>query len=39
MQQRLVEINTIIKSQNFHDWLEAQKEGGSESLLASDPIW
>ncbi|KAH7079951.1 hypothetical protein BKA63DRAFT_231237 [Paraphoma chrysanthemicola] len=38
MNQRLEEINTIIKSQHFHDWLASQKEEGSRSLLASDPI-
>ncbi|KAF2033064.1 hypothetical protein EK21DRAFT_98394 [Setomelanomma holmii] len=38
MKQRLVEINTIIKSQNFHDWLASQKEEGSKSSVPTDPI-
>lgn len=39
MKQRLEEINTIIKSQNFYEWLATQNEKGSKSRLGADSLW
>jgi hypothetical protein len=39
MRRRLEEINSIIKAQNFYDWLTEQKEVGSRPALAPDPLW
>jgi len=39
MKQRLEEINEIIKSQNYYEWLASQKEQESKSLIAADPLW
>lgn len=39
MKQRLEEIDSIIKTQHFYDWLATQKERNGESLLTTDPVW
>jgi hypothetical protein len=39
MRRRLEEINSIIKAQNFYDWLTEQKEVGSRPALGPDPLW
>ncbi|KAF2820707.1 hypothetical protein CC86DRAFT_333315 [Ophiobolus disseminans] len=38
MKQRLEEIDQIIKSQNYYEWLATQKEQESRSLIAADPL-
>jgi hypothetical protein len=35
----LEEINTAVKTQNFHEWLATQKEHHSKTLYASDSLW
>lgn len=39
MRHRLEEINNIIKAQNYYEWLAAQKEEDSKTLIATDPLW
>jgi E3 ubiquitin-protein ligase RHA2 len=39
MKQRLEEINTTIKTQNFYDWLAEQKEHSTKTFSASDSLW
>jgi E3 ubiquitin-protein ligase RHA2 len=39
MKQRLEEINTRVKTQNFGEWLASQKEHHSKSLYDSDSLW
>jgi hypothetical protein len=39
MKQRLEEINTRVKTQNFSEWLTSQKEHHLKSLYDSDSLW
>jgi hypothetical protein len=39
MQQRLEEINKVIKTQNYYEWRTSQAEKNEKSLSASDPLW
>jgi hypothetical protein len=39
MKQRLEEINTRVKTQNFSEWLATQKEHDSKSLYDSESLW
>jgi len=39
MKHRLEEINSIIKTQNYYDWLAEQKEQNSRSQATADPLW
>lgn len=39
MKQRLEEIDKVIKTQHYYDWLATQKEKNGESLLTTDAVW
>jgi hypothetical protein len=39
MKQRLEDINNVIKTQNFYEWLADQKEQDSKCLVQTDPLW
>jgi hypothetical protein len=40
MKARLDEINTVIASQSFYEWLASQNEKDSKFLLATtDSLW
>jgi hypothetical protein len=40
MQQRLEEINKVIKTQNYYEWRTSQpSEKDSKTFLAPDPLW
>jgi len=38
MKQRLDEIDSVIKTQHYYDWLATQKEKNGDSLLTTDPV-
>jgi hypothetical protein len=39
MKRRLDEINSVIKTHNFYDWLASQRELNPQSLVTSDTVW
>jgi hypothetical protein len=40
MQQRLEEINKVIKTQNYYEWRASQQpEKDLKTFLAPDPLW